>query len=179
VQIAQTRKKHEQRVKVTKWHSARRTASSSFLLPPRPRPRHLREAQAVVEIPGRIQRVVRHSLLAASTTEEREGLKGSGVSSRTGAEERRTRTHGDEHEELRAAVESRRHEVVVLAEPCGAVAPEVELGEDGEEHRREDGRVDADRQVAEAPARDRRHELVKVHPAERVQTSARDREGNG
>lgn len=94
-----------------------------------------------------------------------------------GEEDEGLRTHGDKDEELRAAVERRRHEVVVLAEPGGAVPAKVELGEDGEEHRREDGRVDADREVAEAPAGDRRHELVEAHPEEGKRASGKESKG--
>lgn len=63
---------------------------------------------------------------------------------------------------LRSTVETGRHEVVVLPEPRRAVPPEVELREDGDTHRREDGRVDADGKVTEAPAGDGRDELVEA-----------------
>jgi hypothetical protein len=55
---------------------------------------------------------------------------------------------------LRATVERRREQEVVLAEPARSVAPEVELGEYGEQEGREDGGVDPDGQVAERPCRE-------------------------
>lgn len=57
-------------------------------------------------------------------------------------------TYRDEDEELRAAVETGRDKVVVLAEPSRAVAAQVELREEAEADRHEDGTVDADREVA-------------------------------
>lgn len=64
---------------------------------------------------------------------------------------------------MRSTVEGGGGEVVVLAEPSRGVLAKVELGEDGEEHGGEDGRVDADREVAEAPADNGGDEGVEAH----------------
>jgi hypothetical protein len=66
-------------------------------------------------------------------------------------EDETTRLANKDHE-LRSAIESSRKKVIVLAEPGSAVSAEVELGEEGDEHCREDGRVDSDGEVAEGPA---------------------------
>lgn len=76
----------------------------------------------------------------------------------------KTSTYRDEDEELRATVETGRNEVVVLAEPSGAVAAQVELREEAEADRHEDRTVDANREVA------CRHE----NSSERAQDGRRD-----
>ena len=59
-----------------------------------------------------------------------------------------------------SSIKTSRHQVVVLPEPRGAVSTKVELGEDGDQHRSENRRVDTDGQITETPTSDGGDEFV-------------------
>jgi len=61
---------------------------------------------------------------------------------------------------LCSSIKTSRHQVVVLPEPRGAVSTKVELGEDGDQHRSENRRVDTDGQITETPTSDGGDEFV-------------------
>jgi hypothetical protein len=168
--------------------------------------RNRRTTHAIVVVSGRVESPVRHLLRGAGRTEKCESLaRVERERQHTLGSARKSRAVGklayrDKDEELRAAVERCRDEVVVLAEPGGAVPTEVELREEREEHRSEDRTVDADGQVTysaraeavlaneeapqkgrgerqrtEAPARDRADEGVQAQLREEL---VADPEGN-
>jgi hypothetical protein len=75
---------------------------------------------------------------------------------------------------LRATVKRGREQEVVLAEPARSVAPEVELGEYGEQEGREDGGVDPDGQVAERPCGETNNQVEFVKLKERGRRTAKN-----
>lgn len=69
-----------------------------------------------------------------------------------------------------SAVETGREQVIVLSEPGGSISSQVILGKERDAHCGENGGVDTDGKIADAPARNRGNDGVEVSSWEELVT---------